>query len=188
MSMSPSVDFMPSSACSRSASHAPPVYSPTMALFGTMRGFNSAASFSQSSSASGSFIEVLLQYELRRHGVHRLSLQAAQLALGFDRGEALVHARHRQLEAPLEPPREVFRLPRHLVRLAARRRRHADHQTGRAPFVDEFLNLVKVADRRKRVRGVQLGLADRDANTLETEVEGEDGPPLRHAPPRPATA
>src|SRR5688500_8403572 len=130
MSMRPSGVLMPSSGCSRSASHAPPVYSPTMALFGPMRGLSSAASFSQSSSASGSFIEVLLQYELRRDRVDRLLLQAAQLALGFDRGKALVHARHRQLEAPLEAPREVFGLPRHPVRRTGRGCRQPDHQTG----------------------------------------------------------
>src|SRR5688572_29548128 len=114
-----------------------------MALFGPTRGLSSAASFWQSSSASGSFIVVLLQYELRRDRVDRHLLQAAQLALRLHRGEALVDARHRQLEAPLEPSREVFGLPRHLVRLAARRSGQPHDEAAWLPFLHQLLDLRK---------------------------------------------
>src|SRR5258705_13801734 len=108
MSINASGVLRPSIECSRSASHAPPVYRPTIALFGPMRARSSAASCSQSASASGSFIEVLLQEELRRHRVD-LALpgpacpasarsRASQPGLRFGGGIALVHARHRQLE------------------------------------------------------------------------------------------
>src|SRR5688500_20229502 len=122
MSIRPSGVGIPSMACSRSASHAPPVYRPIIAVFALMRGSSSPASCSQIFSASGSFIEILLQYQLRRDRVDRLPLDAAQAALGLHRREALVDARHRQLEAPLQPPREVLGSARHGVALALPRR------------------------------------------------------------------
>src|SRR5262249_52361374 len=98
--------------CSRSASHAPPVYRPTIALFGPMRGRSSAMSCAQSASASGSFIEVLLQEKLRRHRVDLAFPRPAfgspsQTRLRLRRRVALVDAPHRQLEAALESPREI---------------------------------------------------------------------------------
>src|SRR5512134_2733963 len=120
MSITPSGLFIPSMPCSRSASHAPPVYRPTIAVLGPMRGLSSAASCSHSFSASGSFVKVLLQDQLGCHGIDGLLLHAAQTVLSFHRGVALVDARHRQLEAALESPREILRLAGHLVRLALR--------------------------------------------------------------------
>src|SRR5689334_7581162 len=114
MSISPSGVFMPSVLFSRSASQAPPVYSPTMALLAPMRGLSSATSCSHSFSASGSLGKVLFQYELRGDRVYGLLLHAPQAMLGFNRGVALVHPCHRQLEAPLQASREIFRLPGHL--------------------------------------------------------------------------
>src|ERR1700741_5449235 len=102
-----------------------------MALFGPMLGLSAAASWSMSFSASGNFIyaasslitKVLLQNELRGDRIDRFFLQPAQLVLGFDGGVTLVHARHWQLETALQAPGEVFRLARHLVRVALRRGR-----------------------------------------------------------------
>src|SRR6476646_11240309 len=115
MSISASGVLRPSIECSRSASHAPPVYRPTIALLGPMRGCSSAASCSQSASASGSFIEVLLQKELRRHRVDLAFAcpafahpRSSHAGLRFGGRVALVHARHRQLEAALEAPGEVL--------------------------------------------------------------------------------
>src|SRR5688572_12319044 len=110
MSIRPSGLFMSSSLCRRSASHAPPVYRPTMALFGPMRGRSSAASCSQSFSALGSFIKVLFQYQLCSDRIDRLVLDAPQARFRLDRSVALVHARHRQLEALLQAAREVLGL------------------------------------------------------------------------------
>src|SRR3954468_24379134 len=127
MSINPSGVLRPSIACSRSASHAPPVNRPTIALFGPMRGLSSAASCSQSASASGSFIEVLLQDELRRDGIDLAfcGTGAAQARRGLRGGIAFVYARHRELEAPLQLPRKVFGLARHRVHLTLRRGRQA---------------------------------------------------------------
>src|SRR6267378_8136782 len=102
MSISPSGSFSASSVCSRSASQAPPVWSPIIALFGVRRGRSSAASCSQSFSASGSFMEILLEQELRGDRVDALALHAAQAALRRHRAEALVDASHGEVEATFE--------------------------------------------------------------------------------------
>src|SRR5687767_9710007 len=128
MSISPSGLFSASILCNRSASQAPPVYRPTMPVFAPMRGLSSATSCSHSFSASGSLVKVLLQDELRGHRIDRFVLQATQLGFRFYGGVALVHARHRQLEALLEAPREILGLLRHLVRFALYRGRQADHE------------------------------------------------------------
>src|SRR5687767_12084199 len=188
MSIRPSGVDMPSMACSRSASQAPPVYSPIIAVFGPMRGLSSPASCSQIFSASGSFIEILLQYELRRDRVDGLVPDTAQAALGLHRREALVDARHGQLEAPLKAPREVLGLARHGVRLALHRGRPPDHECRWMPFLDQLFYLGKLRHRGQRMRGAQLGLADRHANALQTKIECQYGAggPLRHVPLRPA--
>src|SRR5687768_10153417 len=121
MSMSPSGSFSPSAACSRSASQAPPVWMPIIALRGLTAGLSARASSSQSASASGSFIEVLLEEQLRGHRVDVLALRAAQPRLGLHRRETLIHPGDRELEAPLEAAREILGLPRHGMRLARHR-------------------------------------------------------------------
>src|SRR3954468_19916069 len=176
MSINASGVLSPSMACSRSASHAPPVYRPTIALFGPMRARSSAASCSQSASASGSFIEVLLQDELRRHRVDLAfprpacpafaCPRASQPGLRFGGGIALVYARDRELEAPLQPARKVLGLPRHRMRLALRRGRQAHHQRSGLPFADERLDLFEAGHRRQWMRRAQLGLADGNADAL----------------------
>src|SRR3970040_417811 len=103
MSMNPSGAASASIACSRSASQAPPLYTPTIAAFGPTRGFSSAASFAQSFSASGrALIEMLLEDQLRRDRVDRglACAPAAQAALRLQRAVALVHASDRQGGAP----------------------------------------------------------------------------------------
>src|SRR3954447_17532936 len=171
MSINASGVLSPSMACSRSASHAPPVYRPTIALFARMRGRSSAVSCSQSASASGSFIEVLLQEKLRRHRVDLAFFcppypGASQPGLRFGRGMALVYARHRQLEAALKPAREVLGLPRHRMRLALRGRRQAHDQRSGLPLADEQLDLIEARHCRQRMRRAQLGLSDGDADAL----------------------
>src|SRR3954468_10118362 len=171
MSIKASGVLSPSMACSRSASHAPPVYRPTIALFGPMRGPSSVASCSQSASASGSFIEVLFQEKLRRHRVDLAFFcpaypGAPQPGLRFGGGVALVYARHGQLEAPLQPARKVLGLPRHRMRLALRRGRQAHDQRSGLPFPDERLDLIEARYCRQRMRRAQLGLANGDADAL----------------------
>src|SRR3954452_19558002 len=173
MSINASGVLSPSMACSRSASHAPPVYRPTIALFARMRGRSSAVSCSQSASASGSFIEVLLQEKLRRHRVD-LAFPcpafayrgASQPGLRLGGGIALVYARHGQLEAPLQPARKVLRLPRHRMRLSLRRRGQAHDQRSGLPLPDERLDLVEARNCRQRMRRAQLGLPNSDADAL----------------------
>src|SRR5688572_16731995 len=135
-----------------------------MALFAPMCGRSSAASCSQSFSASGSFMEVLLQEKLGGNRVHRLPLGAAQPAFRLDRAVALVNPRDRQLERALQPPREIFRAPRDVVRLAARRGRSTDDQRSRCPFLYQARNFIKALNRAERMRRAEFGLADCDTN------------------------
>src|SRR5688500_8877542 len=121
MSMRPSGSFRPSAACSRSASQAPPVWMPIIALRGPIAGLSLRASSSQSASASGSFIEVLLEQELRGYRVDVPAVRAAQARLGLHRRETLIYPGHGKLEAPLETAGEILGLPRHGVRLARHR-------------------------------------------------------------------
>src|SRR5262245_44402412 len=66
MSMRPRGSFSPSSGCRRSASQAPPVCSPIIAVAGVTRAFSSVASRGSRLSASGSFVtEELLEDDLR---------------------------------------------------------------------------------------------------------------------------
>src|SRR6267378_4370975 len=128
---------------------------------------SSATSCWQRFSASGSFMEILLQQQLGGDRIDRLLLHAAQQALGLDRAEALIDARHGQVKPALELPREpldplgerVFALLCH---------RQADDQLGRAPFGDQLSNMVESrgGDRRQRMRGAELRLADCYSNTL----------------------
>src|ERR671936_1021812 len=191
MSIRPSGVARPSSACSRSASQAPPVYRPIIALLGVRCGRSSAASCSQSFSASGSFIEVLLEQELRGDRVNTLALEAAQTALRFHRAEALVDASHREVKTAFELAREALDALRQRM-LAIGGDRQADDELRRPPFGDQPGNGLEAGsgDRGERMRGAELGLAHPYSNTLETEIEGEDGgaAPLRHVPLRPAAA
>jgi pyrimidine operon attenuation protein/uracil phosphoribosyltransferase len=117
-------------------------------------------------------IEILLQDQLRRDRIDCLLLHAFQQRLRLDRRVALVDASHRQLEALLQPAREILRLPGHRVRRALHRRGQANHQAGGFPFFYEFFNLRKNRNGGKRMGGAQLGLADGDADALETKIEG----------------
>src|SRR3990172_3157908 len=102
MSIRPSGSRSPSMGCSRSASHAPPVYSPIIALAGVTRARNSSTSGCSRSSASGSaFIEILLEDQLRGDRIDRQlrGTAAAQALRCLDRGVALVHQLDRQAEA-----------------------------------------------------------------------------------------
>src|SRR5688500_1254517 len=163
---------------------------PIIAVFGPMRDCSSRASSSQIFSASGSFGKVLLQDKLRRDRVDLAfpGAGAAQPGLGLDRGKALVYPRHRQLEAPLQTPREVLGLARHRVRVALRRGRPTDDQRGRPPLFHQLFYLRELPYGGKRMRGAQLQLADRYSDALKTKFEGENGArgPLRHVPLRPA--
>src|SRR6267378_7331842 len=167
MSISPSGSFSASSVCSRSASQAPPVWSPIIALFGVRRGRSSAASCSQSFSASGSFMEILLEQELRGDRVHALALHAAQPALGLYRREALVHARHRDTEAAFERARKALDAL-HERMLAVGGDRQADHELRRTPLTDQFGNRVesRSSDRRQRMRRAELGFSYCHPNAL----------------------
>src|ERR1043165_2721402 len=156
-----------------------------MPVLGPMRGFSSRTSSWHSFSASGSLIKVLLQDELRRHGIDRLLLHAAQPAFRLDRGKAFVDPRHRQAESPFEAPRELFDPLRQRV-LASLANRQPDHELRRFPFRNQLFDLRKFRNRGQRMSATQLRLADCNSNTLETEIEGEDGALVRHAPPSPA--
>src|SRR5258706_156304 len=82
--------------------------STTSAIFGERRRRSSAASCSQSFSASGSFMEVLFEQELGGDRVDPLALHSSQSVLGFHRGIALVDTSHRQMKAAFELAREAF--------------------------------------------------------------------------------
>ena len=124
------------------------------------------ASSSQSFSASGSFMEVLLQEKLRGDRVHRLALRAAQPAFRLHRAVALVDARHRQLELALQAPREILGAPRHVVRAAVDAGRPPDDQLCGLPFFYQRRNLGKTLNASQRMRRAELGLPDCDADAL----------------------
>src|SRR6266850_6094029 len=132
-----------------------------MALFGPRRGCSSAASCSQSFSASGSLAKVLLQDQLGGDRIDRLLLYAAQPALGLDRAEALVDPCHRETKAPFELPREALDAPRERM-LAVRRDRQADHQLPGLPLLHQPPDGIESGrgDRRQRVGGAELRLPD----------------------------
>src|SRR5712691_6699294 len=160
-----------------------------MAVCGPICALSSLESCAHSCSASGSFMKVLLEDELRGHRIDRLVLDAAKTALRLHRGKPLVDSRDGQLEPPLQLPREPFNAPGKRMR-AMLAHRQADDQSRRAPFRNELFYLGKTCDGRQRMRGGELGLANCDANALETEIEGKDGAggPLRHVPLRPAAS
>src|SRR4051812_13986155 len=146
MSINPNGFSIRNSLWSLSASHTPPLYSPTMAVFGPTRGFSSRTSSSQSFSASGSFVKVLLQNELGGDRVDRLLFHAPQPTLCFHRSKAFVDARHRQMEATFELPREFFdSLGEGVLALLAHRQPH--HELCRLPFFNQLFNLRKRRDR-----------------------------------------
>src|SRR6267143_228851 len=144
-------------------------------------------------------MEVLLEQELGGDRVDALALHAAQAALRCHRAEALVDASHGEVEATFELAREPFDALRQRM-LAIGRDRQADHELRGTPLADQPGNRVEPrrGDRRQRVGGAELGLADRYSNTLETEIEGEDGGivfgsrealgALRHVPLRPGAS
>src|SRR5262252_4812259 len=158
-----------------------------MAVFAPTSGFSSRTSCWHSFSASGSFVKVLLQNKLSSDRVDRLLFHAAQPALRFHRREALVDSRDWQTKTSFEAPREFFHLFRERM-LARFADRQSDDQLLRVPLLHQGMNLVEAGDRVERMRRLQLGLPDCNSNTLETEVEGEDGALVRHAPPNPAAA
>src|SRR5579885_1366356 len=163
MSMRPSASFIPSSGCSRSATQAPPVCRPIIAVCGVTRAFSSAASFGTSASASGSrpVMEVLLQDQLRGLRVERLAAREldrlahadgyARAALDFRRAVALVDHPHGQAEAAVQLAREALGAARHLVRRAVLAERPADDEQRRLPFLHEPLDggeAARLAQRR----------------------------------------
>src|SRR2546429_7043484 len=75
-----------------------------MAVCGPIRALSSPTSCAHSCSASGSFMKVLLEDELRGHRINRLVLDAAKTTFRLHRGEPLVDSRNGQLEPPLHPP------------------------------------------------------------------------------------
>src|SRR5436190_22036517 len=138
-----------------------------MALFGVNAAFSSAASCWQSFSASGSLVKVLLQDELRSDGIYAFSLNAAQTALGFHRGEALVDAFYRQVKVALQLAGKALYTSRERM-LAVGCDRQSNHQLGGAPLGHQSSDAVEAGrgDRRQRMRSAQLRLADCHSNTL----------------------
>src|SRR2546426_5897401 len=167
MSISPSGVGSASRPCRRSASHAPPVKSPIMALFGPSRGRSSATSCSHNFSASGSFAKVLLQDELCRHRIDALALHSAQTALRLYRTETLIDALHGKLKPALELPREALDPFGERV-FALLGDRQADHELRGLPFLHQASDGLEArrGDRRQRMRRAELGAADCYSNTL----------------------
>src|SRR6185436_12885674 len=108
-----------------------------------MRGFSSRTSSWQSFSVAGGLVKVMLQDELRRYRIDGFVFHAAQAALRFHRGKALVDARHRQAEAAFQPPREFLDALRQRV-LAALAHRQADDELRGTPFLHQGMNLLEL--------------------------------------------
>src|SRR5690242_10936183 len=205
MSMRPSGCSSPSIGCRRSASQAPPVYRPIIAVPGLTSGLSSAASLGRSCSASGSFIEILLDQELRGMRVEALAAREARRlaaavgrphpALDFGAAVALVDHLDGHAEAPGELAREALGAARGLVGRAILAERAPDDEKSGLPLLHELLDRGEAARRGRRahpgqrMRAAGFALADRDADALKAEIESEYGAGsgaarlLRHVPP-----
>src|ERR671931_4548 len=107
-----------------------------------MRGRSSAASCSQSFSASGSFMEILFEQDLGGERVDALALHAAQAALGLQRTEAFIDARHRDVEAAFELAREALdALGKRMLAIGGDR--PPDDEPRRPPLADQPGNGVE---------------------------------------------
>src|SRR5215470_15929002 len=189
MSRRPSGTLSPSSRCRRSASHAPPVWIPTIAVSAVATARSLPTRSAQRVSASGHCmaIEPVLEDHLRRHRVReRLVLAAAptdlpQPSLSLDRRQALVDERDRQAKAALELPREPLRPARERVRRALGAERQPDDEPRGPPLRDELRDRAEArrraprVDRRERMGDARPRLADRDANEALAVVEAEHG-------------
>src|SRR5438105_4941895 len=91
--------------------------------------------------------------------VHRRAHRAA--------GIELVDSRYRQMKAAFELAREPLDTLGERV-LAVGADRQTDHQLGRPPFADQLGNRIEAGrgDRRQRMRGAKLRLADGHSNAL----------------------
>src|SRR6267378_6458346 len=186
MSSAPMGVASPSSWCSRSASQAPPVRMPTMPVEAVTPERSLRTSSWHKPSASGRFIEITLQYDLRGERVEVLLVFAraaprfAKRGFGRRRGQALVGQVHRQPKARLELPREAAGAPRHLVLAAAHREGKPDQQALGPPFAQERLDLGHAPRRPLGFEHAQgagetrLGVADRYSDPALAEIKSED--------------
>src|SRR2546430_15322707 len=136
-----------------------------MAVCGPIRALSSPTSCAHGCSASGSYMKVVLDDELRGPRINLFVHDAAKTTFRLHRGDPLVASRNGQLDPPLQPPRESFNAPGKRMR-AVLAHRKADDQPRRAPFGYELFYLGKTCDGRQRMRGGELGLPDCDANAL----------------------
>src|SRR5262252_667987 len=131
MSSRPKGVASPSSRCSRSASHAPPVRMPTRPVESVTPALSLRARSEHRASASGRFIEVALKNDFRGERVDValvLASAPAPLAQGLARrsgAEPLVGEVHGKPEARLELSCEAARTPRHLMLGAVHGKRQA---------------------------------------------------------------
>ncbi|MNC87373.1 hypothetical protein D3C83_30960 [compost metagenome] len=91
----------------------------------------------------------------------------------------LVHQLGAHAEAALHPLRETARKAPHRVLAAVGAGGQPDHQPHRAPFPDQLLDggeagpVVRGGERRQGMGEPGLEVADRDADALGAEIEGE---------------
>src|SRR6267142_5918634 len=176
-----------SSRCSRSASQAPPVRMPTMPVEAVTPARSLRTSSEHRASASGRFIEVALENDLRRERVDfvlvlaRAATRFAKRGFGRRRRQALVREVHRQPEARLELPRETARAPRHLVLAPVHREGKPDQQSIGPPLAHKRLDLghaprgILRFEHAQRTGETRLGVADRDADPALAEIKSEYG-------------
>src|ERR1043166_9340982 len=146
-----------------------------------------SASRSRTSSASGSMVlvKISLQQNLRReriaHGLARFRRCAASARRSFLRRETFVSERNGKRESPAQLAAEAPRARRHHVRGAVGVRRQTDEKKGRTRFGDERrdrgeMPLAAVGERGERMRDTEACFADRYADALGAEIEGENSP------------
>src|SRR4051794_4261831 len=112
---------------------------PIMAVFSVTRSASCLASASQSFSASGKLIEILLEHELCGHRIHRrLVAAAAQTAFSLHGRIALIDLCDRQPEAALKAARKPLGLQSDEMRLALRGERPPDDEARRLPFLHQL--------------------------------------------------
>src|SRR3954465_4565191 len=145
---------------------------PIMAVLSVTRSASCLASASQSFSASGKLIEILLEHELRGDRVHRQLVPApAQAAFSLHGRIALIDLCDRQPEAALKAARKALGLPSDEMRFALRGERPPDDEARRLPFLHQLFyrrkaRIARSSYCRQRMRGAQLGFPDCHADAL----------------------
>src|SRR5690606_15162441 len=161
---------------------------PTRPVSGLMPARSWASSSAYSASASGreSFIEVVLQNDLRRQRMRQrlvrtpAAIHVAQPLRRFDGAQAFVHEIDRQTVAAFQLAGEAPYARAQFVFAAVHVERQAEHEARGLPLGDiaadgcETRIVAFGIDVAERMRHAELRFAHGDADMAQAEIESED--------------